>query len=134
MIGGLILYTIFNNCSIGVGNLGANGFGSVSSKDISLVGALIVEVVLTCIFVLTVLFASSDKDNKLAGLVIGLSLTLVHLIGIQLTGTSVNPARSLAPAIILGGQAFRQVWVFILAPLVGAAIAGYTHKYLTKRK
>ena len=134
LIGGLILYAIFSNCSIGAGNLGANGFGSVSSKDISLVGALIVEVVLTCIFVLTVLFASSEKDNKLAGLVIGLSLTLVHLIGIQLTGTSVNPARSLAPAIILGGQAFRQVWVFILAPLVGAAIAGFSFKYLTKRK
>lgn len=133
-LGALILYVIFNSCSIGVGNLGANGFGAASSKDITLAGALIVEVVLTFIFVLTVLFASSDKDNKLAGLVIGLSLTLVHLIGIQLTGTSVNPARSLAPAVILGGQAFKQVWVFLIAPLVGAAIAGYTHKYLAKRK
>ncbi len=134
LIGAGLLYVIFSSCSIGVGNLGANGFGTASSKDITLAGALLVEVILTFIFVLTVLFASNEKDNKLAGLVIGLSLTLVHLIGIQLTGTSVNPARSLAPALILGGQAFRQVWVFIIAPLVGAAIAGFTYKYLIKRK
>lgn len=134
LIGAGLLYVIFSSCSIGVGNLGANGFGTASSKDITLAGALLVEVILTFIFVLTVLFASNEKDNKLAGLVIGLSLTLVHLIGIQLTGTSVNPARSLAPAIILGGQAFRQVWVFIIAPLLGAAFAGFTYKYLIKRK
>ena len=134
MIGGLILYTIFNNCSIGVGNLGANGFGSVSSKDISLVGALIVEVVLTCIFVLTVLFASSDKDNKLAGLVIGLSLTLVHLIGIQLTGTSVNPARSFGPALLQGGTALSQYWVFLVAPLIGSVLAAIFYHLVLKEK
>lgn len=133
-LGALILYVIFNGSSLGVGSLGANGFGSASSRDISLFGALLVEVVLTFIFVLTVLFATSDKDNKLAGLVIGLSLTLVHLIGIQLTGTSVNPARSLAPAVILGGTAFKQVWVFLLAPLIGACIAGFSYKYLGKKK
>ena len=133
-IGAAILYVIFSSCSIGVGNLGANGFGSASSKDITLAGALLVEVVLTFVFVLTVLFAANDKDNSHAGLVIGLSLTLVHLIGIQLTGTSVNPARSLAPAVLLGGTAFKQVWVFLVAPLVGAAISGFTYKYLVKRK
>ncbi len=134
LIGALLLYVIFSSCSVGVGNLGANGFGAASSRDITLTGALVVEIVLTFIFVLTVLFAANSKDNNHAGIVIGLSLTLVHLIGIQLTGTSVNPARSLAPAVILGGQAFRQVWVFIVAPLVGAVIAGFSYKYLTKRK
>lgn len=134
LIGAFILYVIFSSCSVGVGNLGANGFGSASGTDITLAGAVLVEVVLTFIFVLTVLFAANDRDNNHAGLVIGLALVLVHLIGIPLTGTSVNPARSLAPAILLGGTAFKQVWVFLVAPLIGAAIAGFSYKYLAKRK
>ncbi|MBQ6539350.1 MAG: MIP family channel protein [Bacilli bacterium] len=133
-IGAGLLYVIFTSCSVGVGNLGANGFGSASGTDITLAGAILVEVILTFIFVLTVLFAANEKDNKFAGLVIGLALVLVHLIGIKLTGTSVNPARSLAPAAILGGTAFKQVWVFLLAPLIGAAIAGFSYKGLAKRK
>ena len=76
---------------------------------------------------------SKDKDFKGAGLIIGLTLTLVHLIGIGLTGTSVNPARSLAPAILLMGTAIKQVWVFIVGPFVGAFFAGLLYNGLNKR-
>ena len=88
-------------------------------------------VILTFVFIYTILGVTSDENKApVAGLVIGLTLTFVHLIGIPLTGTSVNPARSLAPAIFLGGEALRQIWVFILAPLVGGAIAAFAYKYL----
>ena len=70
----------------------------------------------------------TKKTASIAGLVIGLTLTFVHLIGIPLTGTSVNPARSLAPAIFAGGDALKQVWLFILAPFVGAILSGLIHK------
>ena len=79
----------------------------------------------------TILGVTSDsKYSAISGLVIGLTLTFVHLIGINLTGTSVNPARSLAPAIFLGGEPLEQVWVFILAPLVGSTLASCTYLYL----
>ena len=87
--------------------------------------------VLTFVFVLSVLGATSKIENsRVAGLVIGLSLTLVHLLGIGFTGTSVNPARSLGPALFAGGDALRCVWVFLLAPLVGAAIAAFIWMFL----
>ena len=93
------------------------------------------ECVLTFVFVFTILGVTSDESKgSVAGIVIGLTLTFVHLIGINLTGTSVNPARSLAPAIFLGGEAFTQVWVFVIAPLVGAVIAAYVYKYISKKK
>jgi len=133
--GTAILYFILNSTSIGVANLGANGYGALSSTNISLLGAFITEVVLTFIFVYTILGVTSDDDkSSIAGIVIGATLTFVHLLGIRLTGTSVNPARSLAPALFVGGEALKQVWVFILAPLVGALIAAYVFKYLNTRK
>jgi len=99
--------------------LGANGL-----YDGSIVKSLIVEIILTFVFVLAVLGATSKIENgKVAGLVIGGSLTLVHLLGIYFTGTSVNPARSLGPALLLGGDALACVWVFIVAPLIGGVIA-----------
>ena len=85
-----------------------------------------VEVVLTALFVFVVLGATSKTNgatNNFAGLAIGLSLILIHLVGIHYTGTSVNPARSLGPALFEGGDALSQVWVFIVAPLVGGGIA-----------
>lgn len=133
LCGSIILYFIFKGSNVGVTNLGANGYGASSASDISLVGALVVEAILTCIFVLVALFASGDENNNHAGLVIGLTLVLVHLIGIGLTGTSVNPARSLGPAIVLWGNAIKQVWVFIVGPIVGAYVAGYLYKYLKAR-
>ena len=88
--------------------------------------ALIVEIVLTCLFVLVVLGATSKTNgatNNFAGLAIGLSLILIHLVGIHFTGTSVNPARSFGPALFEGGEALANVWVFIVAPLIGGACA-----------
>ncbi|MDL2252833.1 MIP family channel protein [Ruminococcaceae bacterium OttesenSCG-928-I18] len=109
--------------------LGQNGYGSESAVGLSLGGALLVEIVLTFVFVLAIIgVTSSVKTASLAGLVIGLTLTFVHIIGIPLTGTSVNPARSLAPALFVGGPALTQVWVFLLAPLVGAALAAIVYK------
>lgn len=138
LFGTTVLYLILNNSSVGVAALGANGYGALSATDISLLGAIVTEVVLTFIFIYTILGVTSDESKShIAGLVIGLTLIFVHLLGIGLTGTSVNPARSLAPAIFLGGEALKQVWVFIVSPLVGAAIAAIVFKYLnteTKKK
>ena len=115
--------------------LGSNGYGELSSVGISMTGAIVVEIVLTFVFVLTVLgVTSSEKYSSVAGIVIGLTLTFVHIIGIPLTGTSVNPARSLAPAVLDGGIALNQVWVFLVVPLAGAALAGIIFKFLFKPK
>ena len=98
-------------------------------------GAFVTEVVLTFVFIYTILGVTSDKEkSNIAGLVIGLTLTFVHLIGINLTGTSVNPARSLAPAVIMGGDALKQVWLFIVAPFIGAALSAIVYKFLNKEE
>lgn len=113
--------------------LGANGFGDASATGLALGAAFVVEVIATCIFVLAILGVTHDeKFKETPGFVIGLVLTLIHIVTIPLTGTSVNPARSLAPAVIVGGDALSQVWLFILAPLVGAAVAAFGWKYLSK--
>ncbi len=115
--------------SISLEGFGANGYGELSAVGLNLPGALVIEVILTFIFVLAILGVTSSKaTSHMGGIVIGLTLTLVHIIGIPLTGTSVNPARSLAPAIFAGGDALAQLWVFILAPLVGAALAAIVFK------
>lgn len=135
--GTAILFFILSNTNLGTTQLGANFYGELSITNISLVAAIITEIVLTFVFIYTILGVTSDESkSSISGLVIGLTLTFVHLIGIPLTGTSVNPARSLAPAIFLGGEAIRQIWVFILAPLVGGALAAFVFKYLntTKKK
>jgi aquaporin Z len=112
------------------GHLGANGFGTVGMG-----GAIVVEIILTFIFVLAVLGVTSDASKgAVAGIVIGLSLTFVHLVGIPLTGTSVNPARSIGPAIFAGGESLSQLWVFIVAPLVGAAVAALVYKAVVAPK
>ena len=115
--------------------LGANGFGEQSLANVNMWGAIAVEVVLTFVFIFTILGVTSDrKKASVAGIVIGLTLTFVHILGIPLTGTSVNPARSLAPAVFLMGDAIKQVWVFIVAPLAGSAIAAYAFKFLNKEE
>ncbi len=116
-------------------SLGANGYGAASALHVGFKGAFVVEVILTFIFVLTILGVTSKTENgKIAGLVIGLTLVFVHLIGIPFTGTSVNPARSFGPAIFQGGDALAQLWVFIVAPLVGAAIAAIVHRFILNAK
>jgi aquaporin Z len=114
-----------------VQGLGADGYGSLSHIHINAGGAFLAEVILTALFVFAVLGATSKPANPAtAGIVIGLSLTVVHLIGISITGTSVNPARSLGPALIVGGTALSQVWLFIVAPLIGGALAAGVHRVL----
>ncbi len=135
IIGTAILAMLINSApSLGgymATGLGQNGFGAASSVGINLYGALITEIILTFVFVFTVLGVTrSEKTGVIAGIVIGLTLAFVHIMGIPLTGTSVNPARSLAPALFMGGVALQQVWVFIVAPIIGAVIAGLLHKGL----
>lgn len=105
--------------------LGANGVANAGG----VCGAILVEVIATFIFVLVVLGSTSEKGaGNLAGLAIGLTLILVHLVCINLTGTSVNPARSFGPALFVGGAALKDVWVFIVAPLAGGALAALVWK------
>lgn len=133
LAGSGILYFILSTTDISTAALGANGYGALSATNISLWGAIVTEIVLTCVFVYTILGVTSDsKKSSVAGIVIGLTLTFVHLLGINLTGTSVNPARSLAPAIILGGKALSQVWVFIVAPMIGAVLASIIYNITNK--
>jgi len=105
--------------------MGANAYEGLGTTLAASIGiGLIVEIVLTFVFVFTILCVISKSDNaRIAGIVIGLTLVLVHLLGISLTGTSVNPARSIGPALFGGTAALQQLWLFIVAPLVGAALA-----------
>ena len=113
------------------GALGSNGIANAGGVG----GALLVEVILTFIFIFTILgVTSSEKNGSVAGIVIGLTLAFVHIVGIPLTGTSVNPARSIGPALLAGGDALSNVWVFILAPLAGAALAAVVFNCVIKQK
>ena len=110
--------------------LGANGL-----YDGNILLSLLIEVILTFVFVIAILGVTSKEENSAgAGLVIGLSLTLVHILGIYFTGTSVNPARSFGPALFMGGDALKNVWVFIVAPLVGGVLAALVYKFLASSK
>ena len=132
-VGAGLLYFILSSTQAGVIGLGTNGFDAQSAVNLNMIGAFVVEVILTFIFIYTILGVTSDENkSSVAGIVIGLTLTFVHLIGIRLTGTSVNPARSLAPAVIMGGEALSQVWLFIVAPFIGAALSAITFRFLNK--
>ncbi len=105
------------------------GFGANGLYNGEIFKSLVIEVILTFVFVLAILGVTSKVENgKVAGLVIGLTLTMVHIFGIHFTGTSVNPARSFGPAIFAGGDALKNVWVFIVAPLIGGVIAALVWK------
>lgn len=112
------------------------GFGANMAQaelEITVSHAFIIELILTFVFVLAVVGVTSKTENSaVAGLVIGLALTLVHILGIPLTGTSVNPARSLGPALFAGGEALEQLWVFIVAPLIGGAAAAIVYSLIEK--
>lgn len=111
--------------------LGTNGYRAHSLLGLNLGGTFVVEVVLTFVFVFVILAVTRSAANAvIAGVVIGLALALVHLIGIPLDGTSVNPARSLGPALFVGSSALKQVWVFIVAPLIGGALAALAAGFL----
>ena len=131
LVGSAILYVLTSTGGYGESTAtGANGFG-----EGELLQAFIAETVFTFVFVLTVLGATSEKNPapKLAGLVIGLTLVLVHIVCIPITGTSVNPARSIGPALFAGGEALTQLWLFIVAPMVGAALAACTWRIFEKQ-
>ncbi|MEZ0363637.1 aquaporin [Mycobacterium sp. pUA109] len=137
ILGAAALYGIFHSSSqyaAGRTGLGTDGWGENSQVGIGWAGAFAAEAVLTFIFVLVVLSVTSRIGNATAAaLAIGLALGAVHLLGIPLTGTGVNPARSLGPAILVGGDALAQLWLFIVAPLVGGVVAALTHLYLVPR-
>lgn len=128
-----LLYVIMKSAGMEIVSLGQNGFGETSAVGINMIGAILVEVILTFVFIFTILgVTSNEKMSSVAGIVIGLTLAFVHIMGIPLTGTSVNPARSLAPALFIGGEALKQVWVFIVAPFIGSALAALTFKFVGK--
>ena len=110
---------------------GANDLQAYGDGTITVIGGFLAEMFFTCVFVLVVLGATAKTNgatNNFAGLAIGLSLILVHLVCIHYTGTSVNPARSIGPALFQGGTALHNLWIFIVAPMVGAVIAALVWK------
>ena len=118
-----------------VTGLGTDGYGSKSLIHIGVGGAFIFETILTAVFVFIVLRVTSETANAAtAAIAIGLTLTVVHLVGIPITGTSVNPARSLGPALVVGGTALSQVWLFIVAPLAGGLLAAGLHRLLYREE
>ena len=112
-----------------------SGLGANALYQGDILVSFIIEVILTFVFVIAILGVTSKAQNSsVSGIVIGLTLTLVHILGISFTGTSVNPARSFGPAIFVGGEALSSLWVFILAPLVGGVLAALVYKFLSKEK
>ena len=135
ILGAAVLKVIFGLGGItdATGGLGSNGLAGVNGN----IGAgLITEIILTFIFILVILgVTDSDyKHGSFGGVVIGFSLVMVHILGIGLTGTSVNPARSIGPALFAGGAALTSLWVFIVGPFIGAALAAFCYKFLAGKK
>lgn len=133
ILGAAILYAI--TTSAGLTGTGANDLQAIdgAGDTVSLAGGFLAEMFFTCVFVLVVLGATAKTNgatNNFAGLAIGLSLVLVHLACIRYTGTSVNPARSIGPALFQGGTALSNLWIFIVAPLVGGALAAGVWKII----
>ena len=117
--------------SLAADGLGQNGYGVASPGGYSLVSGLIAEILLTFIFLIVIFGATSKAAPAgFAGIAIGLSLTMIHIFGIMVTGVSVNPARSLGPALLVGGTALAQLWLFIIAPIIGAVLAAFVWKFL----
>ena len=123
LVGGIIAGACLAAIYCCTSGLGANGIGAGCHGSVTT--ALVVEAILTALFVLVVLGSTDSKvgAGNFAGLAIGLSLILIHLVGIHFTGTSVNPARSIGPALFAGGEALANVWVFIVGPFIGSVIA-----------
>lgn len=133
---GILLLIAEGNPGYSISNgLGQNGFGDFSPAGYSVLACLIAEIVLTAIF-LFVIFGSISKDapKGFAGVSIGFALVFVHLVGIPITGTSVNPARSLGPALFVGGEAINQLWLFWVAPIIGAIIVAIIWRYVFEKK
>ena len=132
ILGAGVLYLIASgkaDYAISTNGLGQNGYGPGYLGEYSLAAALVFEVVMTFLFVTVILGATgSGSAARFAGLAIGLTLAAIHLVGINVTGVSVNPARSIGPAVFVGGTALSQLWVFIVAPLLGGVLAGVVYR------
>jgi aquaporin Z len=129
----LVIMTGLPGYDLAANGLGQNGYGAASPGGFPLVSGFIAEIVLTFIFLLVIFGATSRKSPAgFAGIAIGFALAMIHMVGIPITGTSVNPARSLGPALIAGGTALSQLWAFIVAPVIGALLAAVVWKYLLK--
>ena len=132
---GIIYLILTGKEGFDIGGFAANGYGVHSPGGYSMQAALITEVVMTFMFLIIILGATHSKAPKyLAGLAIGLGLTLIHLISIPITNTSVNPARSTSQALFVGDWALSQLWLFWLAPIVGAILAGLVYKFISPEK
>jgi len=125
------LYLIVTGSDKAIGGFAANGYGELSPEGYSMMSAFIAEFLLTAFFLLVILGSTSEKAPKgFAPIAIGLCLTLIHLISIPITNTSVNPARSTSQALFAGGDYMPQTWLFWVAPIAGAIVAGFIHKAL----
>ncbi len=135
IVGASVLYVIATGNGNAIGNFAANGFGALSPGGFNMTAALVTEVVMTFMFLIIILGATHKNANsKFAGIAIGLGLTLIHLISIPVTNTSVNPARSTSQALFVGGEALGQLWLFWVAPIVGAILAGLVYKFMAPNK
>ncbi|KEJ90281.1 aquaporin [Sulfitobacter donghicola] len=128
-----VIYTLATNSAggydVAANGMGQNGWGAGYGGEFFMISAFLFEVIATAVFLVVILGVTSGNGSPMmAGLVIGLTLTMIHLVGITITGTSVNPARSVGPALFVGGTALAQLWVFIVAPLIGGAIGGLLHR------
>ena len=130
ILGAAVLYLIMTGKASGwTGGLGTNGWGPGYLGEYNTVSAFIFELVATFIFVVVILGVTHKLAlGHFAGLAIGLTLVMIHIVGINVTGVSVNPARSIGPALFVGGQAIAQLWLFIIAPFIGAALAGLVYR------
>jgi aquaporin Z len=129
-----VLYIIATGNGKPIGDFAANGYGEHSPGKYNLVSALVTEIVMTFMFLIVILGATDKRAPAgFAGLAIGLALTLIHLISIPVTNTSVNPARSISQAVFVGGWAIEQLWLFILAPIIGAILAGLVYKVFAEK-
>jgi len=135
IIGGIlaagVLYIIVTGNGSPIGDFAANGYGAHSPGSYSMLAAIVTEFVMTFMFLMIILGATDKNAPKgFAGITIGLSLTLIHLISIPVTNTSVNPARSISQAVFVGGWALNQLWLFIVIPIIAAVIAGWVYRLL----
>jgi len=134
-LGAGVLYAIATGNGSAIGGFASNGFGDLSPGKYAMTAAFVCEVVMTFVFLMVILGSTDDRAPKgFAPIAIGLCLTLIHLISIPVTNTSVNPARSTSQAIFVGGEALGQLWLFWVAPLLGAALAGVAHKALFAKR
>ena len=138
IIGGIVaagvLYVIVTGNGDSIGDFAANGYGDHTPGGYGMMAALVTEVVMTFMFLIVIMGATDERAPKgFGGLAIGLMLTLIHLISIPVTNTSVNPARSISQALFVGDWAISQLWLFIVAPIVGAMLAGMVYKMMFKK-